>query len=48
MTPALFERFPDVDAFAEASVEEVGEMIRSCGLYKTKAESIVAMDKMLR
>ena len=48
VTPALFERFPDVDAFAEASVEEVGEMIRSCGLYKTKAESIVAMANMLR
>lgn len=48
VTPALFARYPDVDAFAEASVDEVGEMIRSCGLYRTKAESIVAMANMLR
>ena len=40
VTPALFERYPDIDAFANASVDEVGEMIRSCGLYKTKAKSI--------
>lgn len=48
VTPALFERFPTLDAFAEASPEEVGEYIRSCGLYKTKARDIVAMAAVLR
>ena len=47
VTPALFERFPDLDSFADADVGEV-ELIRSCGLYKTKARDIVAMAKMLR
>lgn len=47
VTPALFERFPTLDAFADASPEEVGEYIRSCGLYKTKARDIVAMAGML-
>lgn len=48
VTPALFERFPSLDAFAEADPEEVGTYIRSCGLYKTKARDIVAMTNMLR
>ena len=48
VTPALFERFPSVDAFAEAEVGEVEEYIRTCGLYKTKAQDIVNMCVMLR
>lgn len=48
VTPALFERFPTLDAFADASPDEVGEYIRSCGLYKTKARDIVAMANRLR
>lgn len=48
VTPALFERFPDVDAFADASSDEVAECIKSCGLYKTKSRDIVAMAQMLR
>lgn len=48
VTPALFARFPTLDAFAEATPDEVGEYIRSCGLYKTKAKDIVAACVMLR
>ena len=48
VTPALFARFPTLDAFADATPEEVGEYIRSCGLYKTKAKDIVAACVMLR
>lgn len=48
VTPTLFERFPTLDAFADADPEEVGEYIRSCGLYKTKARDIVAMANKLR
>ncbi len=48
VTPALFERFPTLEAFADADPEEVGTYIRSCGLYKTKARDIVAMTRMLR
>lgn len=47
VTPALFERFKSVEAFANADVTEVEEYIKSCGLYKTKAKDIVAMAKML-
>lgn len=48
VTPALFARFPTLDSLADADPEEVGEYIRSCGLYKTKAKDTVAMCRMLR
>lgn len=47
VTPALFERFPTLESFAQASVEEVEEYIRSCGFYRAKARDIVASAKML-
>ncbi len=48
VTPALFARFPTLEDLAEADPDEVGEYIRSCGLYKTKAKDTVAMCRMLR
>jgi len=41
VTPALFARFPDAESMAVASLSEVENLIKSCGLYKTKAKSIV-------
>ncbi len=48
VTPALFERFPTVDDFANATYEQVAEYIKSCGLYKTKSKDIVEMAKALK
>lgn len=48
VTPALFERFPTLEAFCEGTVEEIEELIRSCGLYKTKAKDIYKMCHVLR
>jgi len=48
VTPALFERFPTIDAFAEAEVSEIEEYIKSCGLYHTKANDILLMCRELR
>lgn len=48
VTPALFERFPTLDAFCEGPVEDIENIIRSCGLYKTKARDIFAMTNKLR
>ena len=47
VTPALFARFPTLEAFAAASGEEVGEYVRSCGFWRAKARDIVAAAKML-
>lgn len=48
VTPALFERFPTVTTFAEATAEEIEPYIHSCGLYKTKARDLAAMARVLR
>lgn len=47
VTPALFERFPTMEAFAAAEPEEVEPYIRSCGFFKMKAQDIVMMARML-
>ncbi len=41
ITPALFERYPTLESFAEADVEEVGQYIHSCGFFRSKARDIV-------
>ncbi|WP_152560745.1 endonuclease III [Thermus caliditerrae] len=46
-TPALFARFPDATALAEARPEEVEPYIRRIGLYRTKARNLVALAKRL-
>lgn len=48
VVPALFQKFPDVDALAGAPVEEIEEIVRPCGLGKSKARDISACMKMLR
>lgn len=48
VTPALFSRFPTLDAFADADVAEVETLVHSCGFYKHKARDIVLACQMLR
>lgn len=47
ITPALFARFPTLEAFADADVAEVEEYVHSCGFYRAKARDIVACAKVL-
>lgn len=47
VTPALFERYPDAQALAEADAEEISEYIKRIGMYKTKAKNIVGMAQKL-
>ena len=47
VTPALYARFPTLEAFANASYEEVGEAIKSCGFYNTKSKDLVECAKIL-
>ena len=41
VTPAVFERWPDANAMAEAKVEELFPMVKSCG-FRSKAGNIIA------
>lgn len=43
----LFEKYPTVDALASASVEDIGEIVKPCGLWRTKAANIKAECELL-
>ena len=43
----LFREIPDVYSMADAELSRVEELIKSCGLYRTKAKSLVEMSKQL-
>ncbi len=44
----LYQKFPDVNALAEAPVEEIEAIVRPCGLGRSKAKDISACMKILR
>ena len=47
VTPALFARFPTLEALAEADVTEVETYIHSTGFFRAKARDIVAASQMM-
>lgn len=44
----LYEKFPDVNALADAPVDEIEAIVHPCGLGKSKARDISACMKTLR
>lgn len=44
----LYEKYPDVNALAEATPEQIEAIVRPCGLGKSKARDISACMKILR
>ncbi len=47
VTPALFAKYPDPQAYAAANQEELEELIRSTGFYRNKAATIIGMGAKL-
>ncbi|SCJ62646.1 endonuclease III [Neobittarella massiliensis] len=47
VTPILFQKFPTLQSLADATVDQVAEIVHPCGLYRSKAKDIVACCKML-
>ena len=43
VTPALFERYPDARALAEAARDDVESLVRTTGFFRAKAKSLVGM-----
>jgi endonuclease-3 len=43
VTPALFEAYPTPEALADASPDDLEEIIRSTGFFRSKAKSLVGM-----
>ena len=47
VTPAVFARYPDANAMAEAEVEDLYPMVKSCG-FKSKAGNIIGACRMIK
>jgi endonuclease-3 len=47
VTPAFFARFPDARALAQASQEEVEQLIKPTGFFRNKAKALLGMAKAL-
>jgi endonuclease-3 len=47
VTPALFARYPDADAFANADPHELELLIQSTGFFRNKARNIIGCCKEL-
>ncbi len=48
VTPALFKKYPSQNELAEAPIEDVENLIHSCGFYHGKARDLVGMAKAVR
>lgn len=47
VTPALFKRYPSAQDYAEADLSELSMLIRTCGLYRSKAKNIRSAAQVL-
>ena len=45
ITPALFEKYPDPQAMADADIDDVKALINSCSFFNNKAKNLLAMAK---
>ena len=43
VTPALFGKYPTPESMANAPLSDIEELIKTCGLYKTKAKDLIAI-----
>ena len=41
VTPALFKKYPNAKALANANLQELEDIIKSCNYYKTKAKNLI-------
>lgn len=48
VTPALFEKYPTLDDYCNADVQDIEKIIHSCGFYHGKARDIIAMAQKIK
>lgn len=48
VTPSLFAKYPTLEDYCEARVEDIEEIIHSCGFYHGKARDIIAMAQKIK
>ena len=47
VTPALFARYPDAESLAKADIESVEQIIKTVGLYPSKARNLIKMARLI-
>ncbi|MBQ8724544.1 MAG: endonuclease III [Oscillospiraceae bacterium] len=47
VTETLFQKYPTLEAFANADLTELEQDVKPCGFYRTKAKSIIEMANRL-
>ncbi len=47
VTPALFEKYPDALSLSKADQDDISDIIRTIGMYKTKSKNIINLSKKL-
>lgn len=47
VTKNLFARYPDVSALSKAKIQDIEEIIKSCGLYHNKAKNLISASKQI-
>ena len=47
VTPELFSRFPDAEAYATADPEQIAAIIRPTGFFRTKSQALVGIGQQL-
>jgi len=45
ITPPLFSKYPNPHAMAEADIDDIKELIKSCSFFNNKAKNLLAMAK---
>lgn len=48
VTPALFSKYPTLEDYCNAEIEDIENIIHSCGFYRAKAKDIKGIALMLR
>lgn len=48
VTPALFKKYPSLEDFCNAEIEDIEKLVHSCGFYRAKAKDIKNMCIMIR
>jgi endonuclease-3 len=43
VTAELFDKYRTIEDFANAELEDIERIVKPCGLYKTKAKSVIGM-----
>ena len=47
VTPDLFKEFPTAEKMAAADLTRIEQLIKTCGLYKTKAKDLIAISQRI-